>query len=44
VLPGASNTELADAAADLRAARGLLGAAYWFDAANLGDDDGANGW
>jgi hypothetical protein len=44
VLPGASNTELADAAADLRAARGLLGAAYGFDAANLGDDDGANGW
>ena len=44
VSPGASNTERADAAADLRAARALLGAAYGFDAENLGDDDGENGW
>lgn len=29
---------------DLREARGIIGAAFGFDAANLGDDDGQNGW
>ena len=31
-------------AADLRAARAILGQAYDFDAANLGDDAGLDGW
>lgn len=30
--------------ADLLEARAMLGAAFGFDAANLGDDTGANGW
>ena len=33
-----------DYADDLRTARALLGTAYGFDEANLGDDDGENGW
>jgi hypothetical protein len=31
-------------AADLVEARALIGAAFGFDTANLGDDDGQNGW
>src|SRR5690606_37453603 len=30
--------------ADLLAARELVGAAFGFDAANLGDENGENGW
>lgn len=36
--------ELAAYADDLRAARTLIGDAFDFDTANLGDDDGQNGW
>lgn len=41
-LPGQAGYE--SYADDLRAARTLLGAAYGFAAANLGDDNGENGW
>lgn len=44
VLAGAGDDARAAAAADLRAARALIGAAYGFDARNLGDDDGNGGW
>ena len=44
VSPLADATEV-DAYRDaLRSARALLGAAYEFDAANLGDENGENGW
>lgn len=42
VLP--SDAGAADYRADLIAARAILGAAFAFDAANLGDDQGATGW
>ena len=41
VLPGG---DLDGYAADLLEARALIGAAYGFDALNLGDDAGENGW
>ena len=44
VLPGAAPSEIAAYRDDLNAAKLLLGTAYGFDAANLGDDDGLNGW
>jgi hypothetical protein len=44
VPPTASATDRDAAAADLLAARALLGAAYGFDSANLGGDDGTGGW
>jgi hypothetical protein len=44
VLPADGATAAADYRVALRAARALLGAAYGFDAANLGDDVGAGGW
>ena len=44
VLSSAGDAALADYAADLLAARALIGEAYGFDSANLGDDDGTNGW
>lgn len=43
VLPG-DTTAADDYRTALRDARALLGAAYGFDAANLGDDVGAGGW
>ncbi|HHO54402.1 MAG TPA: DUF4856 domain-containing protein [Deltaproteobacteria bacterium] len=36
--------ELEQYASDLRVARALIGDAFGFDAANLGDDDGLGGW
>ena len=44
VLPTATPQEISDYRADLVAARTLLGTAYGFDAANLGDADGNGGW
>lgn len=44
VLSDASASARDAYAADLRSARAMLGTAYGFDAANLGDDDGENGW
>ncbi|MEZ4316161.1 MAG: DUF4856 domain-containing protein [Myxococcota bacterium] len=44
VLPSADAPTRAAYAEDLRAARVLLGTAYGFDPANLGDADGQNGW
>ena len=44
VLENASAAELDAYAADLIEAREILGTAYGFDADNLGDDDGNNGW
>ena len=44
VLGTASTAEQAAYADDLRAARALLGEAYDFAPADLGDDDGTNGW
>lgn len=44
VLPAAGETVAEEYRVALREARAILGAAYGFDAANLGDDDGANGW
>ena len=44
VLENASESVQSDYAADLRAARALVAAAYGFDTANLGDDNGDNGW
>lgn len=40
----AGDAELDAYADDLRAARALVAAAYGFDAANVGDDDGLGGW
>ena len=44
VLPADGATAAADYRAALRQARALLGTAYGFDAANLGDDAGDGGW
>ena len=44
VLETATPTQINNYKADLRAARALIGDAYDFDAANLGDDNGENGW
>ncbi|MCB9670538.1 MAG: DUF4856 domain-containing protein [Alphaproteobacteria bacterium] len=44
VLPGADATAVEAYAADLRAARALLGTVYGFAPANLGDVDGTQGW
>lgn len=44
VLQDSPEAELASAMEDLREARALLGDAYEFDAINLGDADGQNGW
>lgn len=44
VLPDAGETAVSDYETALRDARALLGTAYGFDAANLGDDVGAGGW
>jgi hypothetical protein len=44
VLPTASTDDQAAYRADLIEARTLIGLAYGFDAANLGDDNGENGW
>ncbi len=44
VLPTAGEDAIAAYRSDLLAARALLGAAYGFDAANLGGDDGTGGW
>ncbi len=44
VLSDAGETAIADYKADLLAARTLVGEAMGFDADNLGDDDGQNGW
>jgi hypothetical protein len=43
-LSSASDEDIAAYNAALIEARGLLGTAYSFDAANLGDDGGENGW
>ena len=44
VLSSALQADIDQYTADLRTARGLLHTAYGFDAANMGDDDGLNGW
>lgn len=44
VLPDAAQPDIDGYRADLLSARQLLGDAYGFDAANLGDDDGTGGW
>ena len=44
VLPSAGATAAADYELRLAEARALLGAAYGFDAGNLGDAEGNNGW
>jgi hypothetical protein len=44
VLADAGDDALAAGAGELREARGLIAAAYGFDASNLGDDDGNGGW
>jgi len=44
VLPAAGPLAADEYRDNLRTARALLGAAYGFDAANLGDDDGNGGW
>ncbi|MDP6933335.1 MAG: DUF4856 domain-containing protein, partial [Myxococcota bacterium] len=44
VTASADSTEVDAYVADLLEARTLLGQAYGFDDANLGDDDGQNGW
>jgi len=44
VLSSALQADIDAYTADLRTARGLLQTAYGFDAANMGDDDGLNGW
>lgn len=44
VLADATEPERTAYLEDLRAARALLGAAFGFDAANLGGDDGTGGW
>lgn len=44
VLPNAAAGTISDYKDDLLAARDLLGTTYEFDAGNLGDDDGNDGW
>ncbi len=44
VLEDASSEDQAAYVADLIEARTLMGDAYGFDAANLGDDHGEGGW
>ena len=44
VLETATPTQIAGYRDDLRAARALIAEAYDVDAANIGDDDGENGW
>ena len=44
VLSNASAEEIESYRADLITARSLMGTAYGFDADNLGDDAGENGW
>ena len=44
VLPNAEAAEIAAYRQSLLMARTLIGTAYEFDAANLGDDNGENGW
>jgi hypothetical protein len=44
VLPGAEAAEIVQYRADLIAARAILAQAYGFDPANVGDDEGKNGW
>lgn len=44
VLADADAGRIADYMADLRTARAIIGDAYGFDEANLGDDRGQNGW
>jgi len=44
VLPDAEEADIASYREDLIEARALLGDAYGFDAANLGDENGENGW
>jgi hypothetical protein len=44
VLMNAGETAIADYKQALRDARALIGTAYGFTAANLGDDNGENGW
>lgn len=44
VLPEAGAAAADDYRVALRDARAILGTAYGFDPANLGDDDGENGW
>ncbi len=44
VLPTATTTEITTYRANLVAARDMVGAAFNFDPANLGDADGNNGW
>lgn len=44
VLPSGGAEAISAYREDLRSARALLGDAYGFDAANLGDDDGRGGW
>lgn len=44
VLPGSTDPTPEQYRADLREARGILGTAFGFDAANLGDDGGEGGW
>ena len=44
VLPSAPEADQTAYAVALREARALLGTAYGFDPANLGDDDGNGGW
>ena len=44
VSPDAEEPAIADYRQALLDARALLGTAYGFDAANLGDENGENGW
>jgi hypothetical protein len=44
VLADAGETAIADYRMALLDARGILAAAFGFDAENLGDDDGLDGW
>ncbi|MEM9490007.1 MAG: DUF4856 domain-containing protein, partial [Myxococcota bacterium] len=44
VLANATEAEITEYRAALISARTLLGDAYDFDAANLGDENGENGW
>jgi hypothetical protein len=44
VLPAEGTPAADDYRAALREARSMLGTAYGFDTANLGDDAGENGW
>ena len=44
VLSNAVEADIDQYEANLRTARGMLQTAYGFDAANMGDDNGENGW